>query len=450
MTARARLLVVPVYLFLCLVLGGSAQGVWNILVLQLLAIGLIAWSLLAPAPEYAGASARLLGWLTLAAVLLILLQLLPLPPALWTLLPGRQSVTDGYQTLGMELHWLSLSLAPTDTIAAALALLPSLAILVAILRLGAFRARWIALSIVLAALAGVVLGALQITAGLGYLYPFTSAGRAAGFFANANYMGTLLLAALPFLAALLARYWKERGGSARKRLGMLGIAAGTAALLLLGMLLNGSAAAALLSLPVLIGCAALLAGKNSLRGWIVAGAVAAGIAGSVALATVPALSWADNAVSVATRKEIWSRSLQLASDVLPVGSGLGTFPRTYPRYEDPDAVDWIYVNHVHNDYLEWIIETGLPGAFLLAVFFLWWLRRSMQIWRSPASESFAKAATIASAAILAHSAVDFPVRTAAIAAVLAASVALMAEPRPRRQQEESGVRARPARHLTLP
>ena len=43
----------------------------------------------------------------------------------------------------------------------------------------------------------------------------------------------------------------------------------------------------------------------------------------------------------------------------------------------------------------------------------------------------------------------FGQNTAAIAATLAACVALMAEPNARRRDAESGIRARPARHLTL-
>ena len=44
---------------------------------------------------------------------------------------------------------------------------------------------------------------------------------------------------------------------------------------------------------------------------------------------------------------------------------------------------WVYVNHVHNDYLETVLETGLPGLLILVLFILWWVRRSVRIWRSP-------------------------------------------------------------------
>ena len=48
MASRAREAAAPVYLFACLLLGGSAQGLWANMLLQLLGIGLIAWAALIP------------------------------------------------------------------------------------------------------------------------------------------------------------------------------------------------------------------------------------------------------------------------------------------------------------------------------------------------------------------------------------------------------------------
>ena len=45
-------------------------------------------------------------------------------------------------------------------------------------------------------------------------------------------------------------------------------------------------------------------------------------------------------------------------------------------------------------------------------------------------DHFARAAVIASAAIVAHSLVDYPLRTAALSTLFAVCVALMAQPRP--------------------
>ena len=445
-----RQFVVPLYVGLCLVLGGSAQGIWFNLVLQVGAIALLAWAALTRSPSATTGSGRVLGWIIAGAVVLTIAQLVPLPPALWTALPGREPIELGFSLLGQDLPWLPWSMTPYQTIAAALALLPPIAIVAGIVRLGAYRSTLLSLVLVAVTIAGVILGAVQVATKAANLYPFTSPGQAAGFFANANYMGTLLLAAIPYLAALYTAVGKGTNRSRKRAFGLRAIAASGLAVLLLGLALNRSTAALLLSLPVLIASAVLLLDLDDrVRGWVVGGTILAGVAGCLAFATLPTLSSREAAVSVETRHEIYARSLDVAESVFPAGAGIGSFPRLYPRFEDPNEVDRTFVNHVHNDYLEALIEGGLPAVALIAVFLLWWARRSVQIWKSATPRNFTRAATIASAAILAHSAVDFPVRTAAIAAVLAMSVALMAEPRSRQSLIDTGARARPARHLAL-
>ena len=44
MASALRQAVAPVYLFLCLMLGGSAQGIWGNALLQLIGLAIIAWS----------------------------------------------------------------------------------------------------------------------------------------------------------------------------------------------------------------------------------------------------------------------------------------------------------------------------------------------------------------------------------------------------------------------
>ena len=97
-------------------------------------------------------------------------------------------------------------------------------------------------------------------------------------------------------------------------------------------------------------------------------------------------------------------------------SGLGSFARVYDLYEDPASVTNTFVVHAHNDYAELALETGVPGNLLMLLFLAWWAA-AWRIWQSAEAGPFARAAAIASAAILAHSLVDFPLRTAAIAPV---------------------------------
>jgi O-antigen ligase len=107
-----------------------------------------------------------------------------------------------------------------------------------------------------------------------------------------------------------------------------------------------------------------------------------------------------------------------------------------------------YVNHAHNDYLEVALETGLPGILLLLAFLAWFALAALTAWRSSAEGgNLARAATLVILVVLLHSLVDYPIRTAAVAAVFAASCALLLPPRVRRRSSREGAKPSTARHI---
>ena len=443
--------VAPAYLFACIVMGGSAQGIFSNLALQLAGIVILAWAFLATPAATGSRPARQLGWLAAGAVGLVLIQLVPLPPAVWTSLPGRDIVVEGFALLGQPVPWMPLSLAPAETIATAMAMIPPLAMLALVLRLGAYRDSWLLIALLVATFISVGLGMLQIqSGGTGpYLYPRANLGTASGLFANANHMATLLLASTPFLVALAARRWRQFP-AASDRLLTATLVGGAAAVLTIGVAANKSFALLLIGIPVVLATALQLVQLGPLlrkyRAMLVICLVIGGSA--IALAASTADFGKLNRMSVQMRTEIWSTTTEAIRDFNAAGSGIGTFAAVYPAYEDPATVERTYINHAHNDYLEIALEGGLPAFVLMVLFVIWWGSRAVAIWRSPDTGEFRKAACIASAAILLHSMVDYPLRTAAIATVFAMALALMAEPwRPRQQTRLAELR--PTRHLNL-
>lgn len=425
----ARQAMLPAYLFLCLLIGGSTQGIWANALLQLLAIAILAWSALMRASPPMTRAGRVLLLIAGLLALLFAIQLVPIPPALWTAMPGRQFMAQGFDLLGMELPWQPLSLAPFDTLTTAMTLLPPLALLVGMLRLRWWSTGGMLVAVMLGAAVSIGLGVLQITSGgeTWYFYRRTNLGVAVGTFANANHFATLLLASMPVLAALVAarlRFAKAR----QQRPLTLALGLGGAALLLIGILINGSAALLLLGLPV-AATSAMLAMRmppRRLRLGLAGVAVALAVA-AVTLVTVgkDLPGWGTNA-SIETRMDYWSKTVRAVGDHALTGSGMGTFQQVYRRYENPGAIDRWYANHTHNDYLEIALEGGLPAILLLALFLAWWGVRAGAAWLDPAATPDLKAAAVASAAILLHSTFDYPLRTAAIMAVMAVCLALLA------------------------
>ena len=453
MTDRFRQAVAPLYLLLCILLGGSAQGVWGNMVLQLLGVAILVWAAALPPQERLPRIARQLLILATAAVALIALQMLPLPPAIWTHLRGREIVSEGNAVLGLAATWQPLSLAAYRTFDSMLGMIPPIALFCAISALGAYRRSWLVAALLGGTIAGIVLGALQVSA-VGeaatswYPYAESSFGIATGFFANGNHMATLLISAIPFLTALV----RSARGRSRQRSAMVMVVAAAAALLIfVGVVLNRSLAAYGLLPAVLAASALILLPKRSgARRFAVAGTILLALAAAVLLATTSVRTGtfeSEADVSVQSRQEMLAVTGQAVGDFFPWGSGLGTFRSVYQLYEDPAQVTRIYVIHAHNDYAELALETGLAGIVLMLVFLAWWARASWSAWAQPETSAYAKAASIASAAILIHSLVDFPLRTATIAAVFAMCLALLVERAPIASRK--GPERRPTRHVVI-
>ena len=457
MVSRAREAAAPLYLLLCLLLGGSVQGIWVNLLLQLLAIALLAWAALARPAEPLDRTQKQLVAIILVGLLIILLQLVPLPPAAWEKLGSRQPIAEGYRLLGMPSPWQPLSLAPYDTFATMFTLIPPLALLAAMWRLGT-RKPWLILALLAGTIAGILLGALQVGSSdpensRWYLYPFSNFGVATGFFANANHMAILLVIALPFVTALLASV-RSGARNVQRKSAAIAMVAGAALVIVVGLALNGSLAGYGLAGPVLVASALLLVPRNSAaRLWIAIASGALLIAAVAALALSPVGGSglrSSGATSVQSRQAIMKTSAAAAADFMPFGSGVGTFKQVYQLYEDHDRLDLTaQVNHAHDEYLELALETGIPGLVVLLLFLAWWARASWRAWAAPDADPYTRAAVIASAAILIHSLVDFPLRTAAISACFAMCLVLMAQQRRKPAASKDGSTLWPTRHVAI-
>ena len=438
MSHYLRLGLVPVFLVLCLVFGGaSLAGYWANMFIQLVAIPIIVWSLVARRSSPLPRPARQLLALLALMLGLVLLQLVPLPPAVWTALPGRGPVAEGFRMIGQPLPWMPISLAPYHSLASLLWLLPAIAILLGILLLGGFKPAWLAWSLTGVTAVSVLIGALQLVGGQDspwYFYAITNYGTTTGFFSNANHLATLLLVSIPFLAALYRRA-KKQGRSLQRSSALFVILLGALVVIFVGLATNRSLAGLGLSVPVLT--ASLLMLLPPARKWRLGGLALILLLTLGSIAAVFSTPFQNNLTTAGeaqrsdSRHTSFSKSLAATREFLPVGSGVGSFVQIYQEREDPGAVSQFYMNHVHGDYIEVALETGLPGILLVLLFFLWWSRRTIGIWGAEEADPFAMAATIASAAILAHSIVDYPLRTAAIEALFAMCCGLMAEPRAR-------------------
>lgn len=94
----------------------------------------------------------------------------------------------------------------------------------------------------------------------------------------------------------------------------------------------------------------------------------------------------------------------------PLGAGLGSYSIAAQRFQ-PDTVAG-YVEHVHNDYVELIFETGVFGVGALICFAAAAIASGLRLWKTLPSEqqplSPAIACWLGAAAFAIHAWFDFP------------------------------------------
>ena len=112
--------------------------------------------------------------------------------------------------------------------------------------------------------------------------------------------------------------------------------------------------------------------------------------------------------------------VQAAAAYLPWGSGLGSFSAAYAPFEPVAAMTNVYALHAHNDLVELAVEAGIPGLILLLALLgllVAGVRKALTDRTSP--DAIMLAVLIAVLMPLAHSLVDYPLRTLAVSSLFA-------------------------------
>lgn len=404
--------------------GASRQHELRLVLVELTGLSLAVLALTALLKREDTEPHRSAFLLVAAAACLPLVQLIPLPPAIWTALPGRDPLALALDLAGLPQGWLPLSLTPDRTWRSFLAVLPPIAMFLAVLATRPESRRFLVLALLGGILVSILLGAAQFVGGGERLYPWatTDAGSVTGFFANRNHLATLCLIGIPFATVLGVGALRRRDASRLP----LWIAVLFVALSVIALGIIRSRAGVVLFGPV-IGASLLAAWIASGRGrpkllllGIVGGSVLAVVA-VAAFAAAPLLERFDNGSAREGRFENWPTILEGAQAYLPLGSGLGSFDAVYRSIEPLERLDATFFNQAHNDYLETWLEAGWLGAALIIAFLVWYGRRLWTAWRAGVStqRDLQRAASIAVGAVLLHSFVDYPLRTETIAIVFA-------------------------------
>lgn len=362
--------------------------------------------------------APLFGLLGLA-VLASACQLVPLPPSLWTELPGHSLLARAAEVSGQAQPWRPISIAPGATTNALASLVVPAAVLLLCANLSQLQHWRLAVLLLGFVFAGSLLALLQVS-GAEVRIPLINHAPASvsGNFANRNHFA-LFVASGCLLAAVIgaARHRVHRGFS-------------IGALLLLPFFLLvvfgvGSRAGLLLT-ALAMGIALVVARKELRRrvdrlskkvtiavGLAAMSAIIAAIVASLYLGRATAVT---RALELESSDDLRNRALPYVLDAtqryFPFGSGFGTFDPAY-RIEEPyDLLDLTYFNHAHNDWLEVVMTGGAIGALILVLAVIWYVMSLRQLWKERGSSDLLP---VAGAGILIlfmiASLFDYPART---------------------------------------
>lgn len=371
-----------------------------------------------------------------------LIQVIPLPPSIWQALPGRSLPQATLEVVDLAHNWQPITLAFGATFRTFLVSLWLAAFLLTLLRLSTEELQRLFRLILILGLLNVAIGFVQIVSGGSALqfYPSRQSMFLSGLFANKNHTG--LFIAITFLAGYIALYGRDgatrRGLSIVVPVGLLCFAALLATFSRAGIVFGGLAIG---FLAVLTFGARVRRGRRRLTLWLaIAAAALLVLIGSTDLATRSLTRF--EGVDSDLRWSIWQWSWPLVLTYFPIGSGIGSFTAIFPAAEQLAWVKPTYVNHVHNDFIEQLIEAGVaaPTFWLLIVASVAGPLRCA--WKTRTRQS-GRLAVIGAAMLMLiamHSTVDYPLRRPAISAVamLALAALLRAENSRRRLHHSSG------------
>lgn len=416
-------------LALAVLLGGTqTSATFYHLGIELAAMALLIRLLFAP-PTWLFAAHKPALILLAATFVLISVQLIPLPPNLWSGLAGREVSLAIATVIEKQDAWRPLTIDSSASSQALLALLPFAAMFLCTLQLNPQARKTLAVVLIAGASVSLALSFVQVGAAPGAwrLYGGTHDHLPVGLFANRNHQADLLLLAILFSAALIRSLRWERW---QRWLAWLCLAAVFAA----GVVAtNSRAGLSLLPIALLGSIVVLLPRASDLRRSFDPRLAIAFGSLTLAIGTFIALSGAMGSVlgrfetARDVRSTIWPETVYAASKYLPLGSGAGTFDTVYRSIEDLNYVSPMFVNHAHNDFLEIWLELGVPGVILIGAFvalFVKQLLTSVSVDQRPLH--YAAAAGIA--ILFLHSLFDYPVRTYSLMVALGYMCGLLFPP----------------------
>jgi O-antigen ligase len=427
--------------------GGARPDLMALVVLRPLAILVLAFGLLTASGAQLRSHLALIGMGT-ALVGLHLVQLVPLPRAIWHSLPGRELLIEIDRLAGNAAAWRPMSMTPDATWNSLWSLAVPGAILLLAIQLGPVHHRRLVPLLVALGLVSALIGILQMLGdpqGPLYFYRVTNPGSPVGLFASRTHQAVFLACTLAMAVA-----WRSMV-TLRKSLAALLTLVLVLTLLLL-IVATGSRVGAMLG--ILAATTATFAfrstapepGQAARSNWRPNLTAAAGVIGLLGIAIVLGRALAierllATPVSDDLRVRALPTVLAMVRHYAPWGSGFGSFAQVFLVHQPRALIGPAYLNHAHNDWLELLVAAGIPALALMALAAGWLGIRMVRATRMKADADCAlpRLGALIMGIFAAASLTDYPLRVPSLMAlaVLAAVWLQCAKPSTGRKSSDA-------------
>lgn len=421
-------------------LGSNRPWAWGLMEVVIFALSL-SCAYLRQDKAWMGLRAyRLPIGLWLAFLFFAVLQVIPLPASVVSALsPSSYEIQLAY---GVQPFHLSLDLGQSY-----ISLLKSLSyfclfIVVLILVNTEKRLRLILLTILASGAVQALYGALEVLSGSKYsmIFGLPVTDIATGSFVYKNHFANFLLLALSAgIGLMVASLQGNKGRSPRDMmrsilstlLGSKALIRISLAIMVIALVMSRSRMGntAFFAAMTLIGVLALVIIKNRSRGLSIL------IISMFVIDVFIVSAWfgldkvqeriESTNLSQEGRGDVVMDAMPILQDFPVFGSGGGSFYSTFPSYK-VSGIHSFY-DHAHNDYLQFVIEYGLPASLFLALLVMWCFTKSVRAMRKRRPsilKGTAFACCMAMLGMAIHMTVDFPLQAPANAVYFVVFLAL--------------------------
>jgi len=430
-------------------LGSNRAWAWSILECGVFSVGLLWLAGFLRRETVPGPVVRA-AWPALVLIslwlLYLLLQWMPLPAAFVQLLSPQAAAAHAGADYLQPGRSISLSLDPHATqvfwlkscaYAAAFAL-------TLVLVHGRARLHWICLAIVLSGVAQAFYGSLMHLAkldGASFGVPIAHSSQASGSYVNRNHLAGLLEMSLAVGIGLMIgqledrprRSWRQFvKDTAELLLSRKAILRLLLVIMVIGLVMTHSRMGntAFFTSLLVAGVIALALSRHAPRGTVIL------ISSLIAIDVMFIGAWFGlertvTRIAETTFTDVEERvdpaiyAAQMFQDFPLFGTGGGTFYTAYTRYRGQDIGS--FYDHVHNDYMQFLTESGAIGVTLLGLFVAGALACALLAqWRrhDPILRGAAFGVVMGATAIGIHSTVDFNLQIPANAFIFTILLAL--------------------------